>query len=364
MLAAALPLCASAAPANFDKLQASAQAIFQASGAVSSVVVVVTPEATESFAFGMAAPGSGKRADAASLVRLNSTSKLLAAHVALQMAVEGKVALDAAYGPGAPMTLRQLITHTSGMPRDPDLPYPDGAPALTWPTQEVRSAWLARQTLAAPSGAAALYSNVGYDLLADALARAAARPYPVLLRERITGPLGMLDTTSSPTPQQCARLLQGASDEGPCADTSARAGTGGIYSTPRDMAIWMRYMLGLHPKHKPQAGALDTLVARTALTTVTGLDKGGPASGIGYGWVALAPTATRPAIMQKTGGGAGFMSYMALAPHAQVGVFMVVTRVDHAMMDQLVPQTLALVSDVAAQRAGGRATPAGPASRP
>ncbi len=176
VLAAALPLSCAAVPVDFDKLLAPAQAIFQASGAVSTVVVVVTPEASESFAFGMAAPGSRKRADDESLLRINSTSKLLAAHVALQMATEGKVALDAPYGPSAPMTPRQLITHTSGMPRDPDLPYPDKAPALTWPTQEVRSTWLASQKLAAPAGTAALYSNIGYDLLADALARAAGKP--------------------------------------------------------------------------------------------------------------------------------------------------------------------------------------------
>ncbi len=355
-LSIAILLAAWASTAAADPLMAQAQSIYQASGAPSAVVVVVTPGGIDTIAFGASAPGSGKRADEKSLIRINSTSKVLAAHVALQMAAEGKVGLDAPYGPKAPVTLRQLITHTSGLPREVDLEYPESAAAHTWPTADIRSAWLARQNIAPSQGATALYSNLGYNLLADALARTASRPYPQLLRERITGPLGMSNTTSAPTAEQCARLLRGAGKEEACADTSATAGTGGMYSTPRDMATFMRYMLGLHPKHKPQAGSLDTLVSRTALKTVTGLDHGGPATGIGYGWVALAPTADRPAIMQKTGGGAGFMSYMALAPSAKVGVFVVVTRVDMPMMQKLVGQTLDLVQSVA--------SPAGPASTP
>lgn len=362
LLVAALPLYVGAAAPHQDLAAAPAQAIFKASEATSAIVVVVTPESTRSYAFGPTAPGGGRRANETSLIRINSTSKLLAAHLALKMSAAGLVNLDAPYGKSAPFTLRQLITHTSGLPRAPGIEDPADAAPYTWPTAQVRSQWLAEQKPVAPSGRSALYSNVGYDLLADALALSAGKPYPVLLREGITGPLGMTDTTSSPTAEQCGRLLKGAADTAPCVDTSATAGTGGMYSTPRDMATWMRYMLGLNPRHKPQADALDVLVSRANLTSVTNLDKGGPPNGIGYGWVALAPAANQPAIMQKTGGGVGFMSYMALAPEQKVGVFVAVSRVDMAMMDKMVRQTLALVSEAAARRAG--AIPAGPASRP
>ena len=46
---------------------------------------------------------------------------------------------------------------------------------------------------------------MGFDLLGAALAEARGRPYADLLRERITGPLGMADTTLAPSAEQCAR---------------------------------------------------------------------------------------------------------------------------------------------------------------
>jgi D-alanyl-D-alanine-carboxypeptidase/D-alanyl-D-alanine-endopeptidase len=58
-------------------------------------------------------------------------------------------------------------------------------------------------------GSVAAYSNVGFDQLGAALAEAAGTSYADLLRERITGPLGMADTGVAPTDQQCARLMTG-----------------------------------------------------------------------------------------------------------------------------------------------------------
>ena len=53
-----------------------------------------------------------------------------------------------------------------------------------------------------------------------------------------------LDPTN-PTAGECARLLLGAKNEGPCSDTTAAAGSGGMYSTANDMTRWLEYLLGL-----------------------------------------------------------------------------------------------------------------------
>ena len=56
------------------------------------------------------------------------------------------------------------------------------------------------------------------------------------------------------------------------------------------------------------------------------MDVPGKATALGMGWVYMAPKDGRPGIIQKTGGGGGFITYMAMVPQYSVGVFIVVTR--------------------------------------
>src|ERR1700739_3700873 len=75
------------------------------------------------------------------------------------------------------------------------------------------------------------------------LSRAAGKPYPELLAEQLTTPLGMKDTGFQPTKKQCARLMLGSGLGGPtpCNDTQNNPGAGGLYSTGDDMVIWLRH---------------------------------------------------------------------------------------------------------------------------
>ena len=52
----------------------------------------------------------------------------------------------------------------------------------------------------------------------------------------------------------------------------------------------------------------------------------GKADALGLGWVYMAPKEGRPGIIQKTGGGGGFITYMAMIPQKNFGAFVVVTR--------------------------------------
>lgn len=53
----------------------------------------------------------------------------------------------------------------------------------------------------------------------------------------------MVDTTLTPSPEQCSRLMVAAAGPSACRDTTAAAGSGGVYSTPRDMQRWMQQFL-------------------------------------------------------------------------------------------------------------------------
>ena len=185
-------------------------------------------------------------------------------------------------------------------------------------------------------------------MLADAISIAGKKPYDQLLREKVTAPLGMYDTTSTPTTEQCNRFMIGTGIDpaGPCTDTRATAGSGGLYSTAADMGIWMQYLLGVNQGESVTQHAIAQAIyfQRQELTSIEGLDLAGKASGLGLGWVQLAPIGKSPAILQKTGGGAGFMSYIALAPGRQIGIFVAVTKVDLEMFTGLTREVNKLVA--------------------
>lgn len=76
-----------------------------------------------------------------------------------------------------------------------------------------------------------------------------------------------------------------------------------------------------------QADRMQTLLyQRDQLSRVIGMDVPGKADALGLGWVYMKPQNGRPGILQKTGGGGGFITYIAMNPYANVGVFAVVTR--------------------------------------
>lgn len=108
----------------------------------------------------------------------------------------------------------------------------------------------------------------------------------------------------------------------------AAIGSGGVYSTPGDMMRWMQQFLSSDfYTRSQQADRMQTLIyQRNQLTRVIGMDVPGRADALGLGWVYMKPKNGHPGIIQKTGGGGGFITYMAMNPQANVGAFVVVTR--------------------------------------
>lgn len=313
--------------------------IFYGSGATGMAMVVIDGNQRVFRSFGETRPGSNVRPQLDSVVRIASLSKLMTSEMLVKLLDQGRVRLDdplSKYAPpgarvptyqGAPITLVNLATHTSALPRE----QPGGAavrPVFVWPTREQRWNWLATAKLKTAPGTQAAYSNLAFDLLADALARAAGKPYPQMFEEQITRPLGMKDTTFTPSPDQCKRLMVAEKGASPCNNTLAAIGSGGVYSTPGDMMRWMQQFLSSDFYHRDtQADRMQTLIyPRERLTKVVGMDVPGKADALGLGWVYMAPKEGHPGIIQKTGGGGGFITYMAMVPQHNVGVFVVITR--------------------------------------
>lgn len=129
------------------------------------------------------------------------------------------------------------------------------------------------------------YSNIGYQLLGQKLGNS-----PKLLAQYVTTPIGMADTTATPSPAQCARLVLGV----PCEAAPQLASTASVYSTPLGMAKYILHVLKQGPiiAHQPQ-------VLRSQFPKVKDFDHAGHAEAIGLAWVLLEQP-TR--IVQKTCG--------------------------------------------------------------
>ncbi|MBV8577386.1 MAG: D-alanyl-D-alanine-carboxypeptidase/endopeptidase AmpH [Acetobacteraceae bacterium] len=282
--------------------------------------------------------------DGRSLLRLGSVTKAFTGEVLANLVVDGRVRLTETLAShlagvtvpvfdGRPITLLDLATHSAGLPRDIGQAPTAEAP-FTWPTQAERDAWLGKLTLSWAPATTAAYSNVGFDLLADALANAAGTSYAALLQARITGPLGITDTTLTPDASQCARLMMGTGLAAPpapvCNNTEATAGDGGLYSTGNDMVRWLRHEL--QDERSPVLAVSHAVYRmRQTMPAAIGFDEAGPMAGLGLAWVMQAPNGVHPMILEKSGGGGGFMSYVAFAPGRDAGVFVAVNRVNFAM---------------------------------
>lgn len=320
------------------------QVMFIDSGAPGMVLVVVRGQDVVIEGYGETVKGNGHEPDSNSLVRLGSISKTFAGSLLAGLSLQGKVHLTdplKLYAGGATVpqfgqreiTLLDLATHSAGLPREIG-DFPAGKAPFTWSTHADRWAWLAKYKLEWEPGKVAAYSNVSFDLLADALATATGKPYAGLLQEQITGPLGMKDTGLNPNKDQCDRLMLGSGigGPGPCVNTEATAGSGGVYSTAADMATWLKYNLASGPTMwETPTVAHAVYQQRQALMAAIGFDESGPMAGLGLAWVVQAADGIRPMIVEKSGGGGGFMTYIAFAPGHDVGVFVAVNKADFRM---------------------------------
>lgn len=316
--------------------------LFLQSGSTGMVLVVVRDNQVFFRGYGETAPKSHQLPTEDSLLRLCSLTKIFTTDVLTKLVMDYTVRLDdplqrfAPRRPAVPkpvvpkrvqpITLLDLATHTSGLPRELGNP-PRDTPHFTFPDYRTRWRWLPNQHLRSTPGTTALYSNIAFDFLSDALESAAHKQYPALLAERTLNPLHMYNTTFFPNAAQCSHLLISNKDEGPCASTEATAGSAGLYSTATDMAIWLKYLLGTSgpglPAQDPAAQAI--YIRPSDLVRQMGLDRAGAPTGIGLGWIHLLPADDPSHIIEKTGGGAGFSTYIAINQSRHTAIFLAAT---------------------------------------
>jgi len=190
-----------------------------------SVAVVHDQETIYLDAFGEADPDSGREAAPDTLYSICSISKLFTAIGVMQQRDAGALGLDdplAKYLPWVgelqdahpddePVTLRRVLTHSAGLPRESDSPYWSG-PDFDFPTREELRRTLAEQSTLYPSGRYFQYSNLGLSLAGEVVASVSGTTWENYTRSRILDPIGMQDTyTSVAAAQETGRMAAGYS---------------------------------------------------------------------------------------------------------------------------------------------------------
>lgn len=198
--------------------------------------------------------GGGARLDENSVLEIGSVTKTFTGTLLADMVGRAEVQLtDPVAGllpPGASVparggrqiTLEDLATHTSGLPRIPsNLPSTNPEDPYAGYTVAHLYGFLGNHMLTRAPGSKMEYSNLGVALLGHALALRAGTSYEDLVRERILDPLGMASTGITLTPALARRFASGHDGDGEVVspfDMAALGAAGGLRSSITDMLAY------------------------------------------------------------------------------------------------------------------------------
>ena len=263
--------------------------------------------------------------DGDTIFEIGSVTKVFTSLILADMVQHGMVALDdpvAEYLPpsvkvpqrnGRSITLIDLATHTSGLPRLPTNMHPKD-PANPYADYSVEQLYefLSDYQLTRDIGSRYEYSNLGGGLLGHALARRAGKDYESLVLSRICNPLGMKSTEITLTPEMKARLAVGhdaALEPVENWDLPTLAGAGALRSTANDLLTFLAANLGY--TQAPLAPAMAAMLKPRRPT-------GGGGVEVALGWHIF--TSNGKEIIWHNGGTGGYRSFIGFDPKTRVGV--------------------------------------------
>lgn len=304
------------------------------------VVGLIEPDGSRRvLIFGEAGEGARPLA-ASSVFEIGSITKTFTGAVLADMVRRGEVKLDdpvAKYLPadvrvpsrnGRQITLLDLATHTSGLPRLPtDYVSPDPSQPWAYFAAEHLHAFLNRYELERDPGAKFDYSNLGMGLLGHALARAAgADSFQTLVADRVLRPLGMSMTAYGRPGALATWMTRGHDQQGAVAprfDVAVLAGGGGLNSNVTDLMTWLEANIG-------EPGSPLEQAMREAHR---GHHVPRPGMGVGFGWMSMKRGALH--LVGAGGGTAGYSTFIAFDPETRAGVVVLANSGDFDYADKI-----------------------------
>lgn len=298
-------------------------------------------------AAGFADLAAARRPDADTLYRIASNTKVFTAIGIMQLRDEGRLRLDdplvvhipefAAvtnpFGSVEDVTIRRLLTHESGL--QGEHPFTDLARPAELRREQVLAA-LDGVRVAIPPSSASKYSNLGFDLLGEVVARLNGGDYEDVLQRRVLGPLGMAATTCRPTgdlEDHCAvgygvREHSDVLRPARVLDPQLMPGCGMLWSTVGDLARFLAFAMtadrwsdASHPVLSPRSLAEMQdcrILAGDSPPALQGLAWYSEAAPDGCSWLGHA------------GGVPGFISRTLFRPEDGAGVIVLLNGVADA----------------------------------
>jgi CubicO group peptidase (beta-lactamase class C family) len=249
-----------------------------------SIVIGLIAKESEVYGFGREHDTELRTPDGDTLYEIGSVTKVFTGLLLAREVEDGKLSLDDSVqkllpkGTRVPnVTLRQLTTHTSGLPRmpanlspkNPDDPYAEFDEPRLFQS-------LVGLQLESTPGSKFLYSNLGVALLGRALANHRQQSYEAALVARILGPLGMTRTRIDLKGELLSRLADGHDEEGkpvPAWNLNAMSGAGAIRGSAFDLLRFVQAQIA------PSGTSLGRAIVRShAVQHTEGERK------VAYGW--------------------------------------------------------------------------------
>lgn len=322
-----------------------------------SIAIVDDQETVWAQGFGMADPQLKEPATAETVYRIGSVSKLFTDIGIMQLVERGELNLDAPitdYLPefrprnpfGTPITLRQLMSHRSGLLREPPVGnyFSPSEPSLASTVSSLN----ATELVFAPK-THTKYSNAAIAVVGYLLEARSRQPFAAYLKREVLGPLGMQHSSFEPEPGIIGNLARaemwtydGRTFEAPTFQLGM-APAGSMYSTVRDLGRFVSVLLA---RGKNENGPLLKPATLDEMWSPQFPNPGGREFGLGFVVSAL----ENHRMVGHGGAIYGFATTLNFLPEDKLGVVVTATKdVANAVTDRIAAEALRLIL---AQRAG------------
>jgi serine-type D-Ala-D-Ala carboxypeptidase/endopeptidase len=294
---------------------------------VGIVVGIVDEHGSRVFSHGKMKAGGSNDVNGDTIFEIGSITKIFTTLLLQDMADHGEVKLEDPIGKflpanvktpsykGKEITLVDLATHTSGLPRLPDsmlkiwyLLRHLNDPYAGFGEKELYK-FLSHYKLHQEIGAKFEYSNLGLQLLGQVLSLRAGTNYESLVLKRVCEPLKMDSTCIALSPELKSRFAAGHDESGKPVNlwSSPLPGDGALRSSVNDMLKFLSAELGLAPSSLSQA-MMKTQISRHATDE--------DAEEVALGWI----ISTNSGIIWHNGATSGYCSWIGFNKKTRSGV--------------------------------------------